>query len=189
MILTDDFSSPALWDIASSNEGSVAINDNQLALTAGPGIYITSLRQQIILNNFYAEITARPNLCQGEDEYGLLVRASERAYYRFVLMCNGTLRLDRVSTTTHQNLIPATSSADVPTGAPGEVTIGVWAVGADLRFFLNDRYQFGVNDRTYLIGTMGVFAHSIAKTPIAVTFSNLTIYDVNYSPPTKTPHP
>jgi hypothetical protein len=29
----------------------------------------------------------------------------------------------------------------------------------------------------------------VADTPVAVTFSNLTVYDVNYSPPTKTHHP
>ena len=189
LTITDDFSSPALWDVASSNEGSAIVNDNQLTLAVSPGIYIMSLRQQLVLSNFYAELTASPSLCKDQDEYGLLVRASARAYYRLVLMCNGTLRLDRVSSTTHQNLLPATPSADVPTGAPGEVRMGVWAVGADLRFFLNGRYQFSVNDGSYLSGTIGVFAHSVANTPVAVTFSNLTIYDVNYSPPTKTPHP
>ena len=67
--------------------------------------------------------------------------------------------------------------------------MGVWAVGSDLRFFLNGRYQFSVNDKNYLSGTIGVFAHSVADTPIAVTFSDLMVYDVSYSPPTKTPRP
>ena len=187
--LTDDFSSPDLWNIALSNEGSAAINDNQLTLAVEPGVYIISLRKELVLNDFYAELTASPNLCKGQDEYGLLVRASAIAYYRLVLICNGTLRLDRVSNNSHQLLQPAIPSGDVPTGAPGEVRMGVWAVGSDLRFFLNGRYQFSVNDKNYLSGTIGVFAHSVADTPVAVTFSDLTVYDVNYSPPTKTPRP
>ena len=187
--LTDDFSSPDLWNIASSDKGSAAINDNHLTLAVGPGVYIISLRKELILTDFYAELTADLSLCKGEDEYGLLVRASAVAYYRLSLVCNGTLRLDRVSNNSHQILQPAIPSGDVPTGAPGEVRMGVWAVGPDLRFFLNGRYQFSVNDKNYPIGTIGVFAHSVADTPVAVTFSNLTVYDVNYSPPTKTPHP
>jgi hypothetical protein len=187
--LSDDFSSPDLWNIASSDLGSAAVTDNHLTLAVGPGVYIISLRKELILNNFYAELTARPSLCKGQDEYGLLVRASAVAYYRLALICNGTLRLDRVSGNSRQLLYPAISSGDVPTGAPGETRVGVWAFGPDLRFFLNGRYQFGVNDKNYLSGTIGVFAHSVADTPVAVTFSNLTIYDVNYSPPTKTPHP
>ena len=187
--LTDDFSSPDLWNIASSDEGSAAISDNHLTLAVGPGLSIKSLRQELVLSDFYAELTASPSLCKGQDEYGLLVRASAIAYYRLVLICNGTLRLDRVSTNSHQLLQPAIPSGDVPTGAPGEVRMGVWAVGSELRFFLNGRYQFSVNDKNYPSGTIGVFAHSVADTPVAVTFSDLTIYDVNYSPPTKTPRP
>ena len=187
--LTDDFSSPDLWNIASSDEGSAAINDNQLTLAVGPGFSINSLRQELVLSDFYAELTASPSLCKGQDEYGLLVRASAVAYYRLALICNGTLRLDRVSHNSHQLLQAAIPSGDAPTGAPGNVRMGVWAVGSDLRFFLNGRYQFSVNDKNYPSGTIGVFAHSVADTPVAITFSNLTVYDVNYSPPTKTPHP
>ena len=187
--LTDNFSSPDLWTVASSNEGSAAISDDHLTLAVGPGVYIVSLRKELILNDFYAELTASPSLCRGEDEYGLLVRASAIAYYRLVLICNGTLRLDRVSGNSRQILQPAIPSSDVPTGAPADVRMGVWAIGSDLRFFLNGRYQFSMNDRNYPSGTIGAFAHSVADTPVAVTFSNLTVYDVNYSPPTKTPRP
>ena len=187
--LTDDFSSPDLWNPASSNEGSAIISDNHLTLAVPPGSSIFRIREGLVVSDFYAELTASPSLCRGEDEYGLLVRASAVAYYRLVLICNGTLQLDRVSGNSRQILQPAIPSSDVPTGAPAEVRMGVWAVGSDLRFFLNGRYQFSMNDRNYPSGTIGAFAHSVADTPVAVTFSNLTVYDVNYSPPTKTPRP
>jgi hypothetical protein len=187
--LTDDFSSPDLWNPASSNEGSAIISDNRLTLAVSLGSSIFRIREDLVVSDFYAELTASPSLCRGEDEYGLLVRASAAAYYRLVLICNGTLRLDRVSGNSRQILQPAIPSSDVPTGAPAEVRMGVWAVGSDLRFFLNGHYQFSLNDRNYPSGTIGAFAHSVADTPVAVTFSNLTVYDVNYSPPTKTPRP
>jgi hypothetical protein len=165
------------------------INNNALTLAAPAGAYIFRIRADTILNNFYAELTASPSLCQDQDEYGLLIRASLASYYRLVLMCNGTLRLDLVTSRTHPILQQAIASSDVPTGAPGEVRMGVWAVDSDLRFFLNDRYQFSVTDSAYLSGTIGMFVHSAAGTPVTVSFSNLTIYNVTYSPPTKTPSP
>jgi len=186
---TDDFSSPELWNPAASDAGSAIVSDNHLTLAVPPGSYIFRVREALVVDDFYAELTAGPNLCKGQDEYGLLVRASAIAYYRLVLTCNGTLRLDRVSGNTRQILVPAISSGDVPTGTPAEVRMGVWAVGSDLRFFLNGRYQFSVNDRNYSSGSIGAFAHSVADTPVAVTFSDLTVYDVNYSPPAKTPQP
>ncbi len=185
--LTDDFSSPDLWNPASSNEGSAIVSDNHLTLAVPPGSSIFRLRENLVVGDFYAELTASPNLCRGQDEYGLLVRASVIAYYRLVLTCDGSLRLDRVSGKSRQILLPAIPSGDVPTGTPGEVRVGVWAFGPDLRFFLNGHYQFSVKDGNYLSGTIGAFAHSVADTPVAVTFSDLTVYDVNYSPPTKTP--
>lgn len=187
--LTDDFSSADFWNPASSNDGSAILNGNGLTLAVPAGAYIFRIRADLVVSDFYAELTARPSLCKGQDEYGLLVRASAVAYYRLALMCNGTLRLDRVTSRSHQILQPAVASGDAPTGAPGEVRIGVWAVGSDLRFWLNDDYQFSVDDKNYPSGTIGVFAHSVADTPVAVTFSDLTIYDVNYLQPTKTPQP
>jgi hypothetical protein len=187
--LTDDLSDKSLWDTAASDQASAAIEDNQLTLAAQSKIYIISLRHELILDDYYAEITARPSLCRGDDSYGILVRANAVAYYRFALSCNGTANADRVSVGTRQILHSPHLSGDVPPGAPGEVQIGVWAVGNEMRLFLNGRYQFSVSDSNYPSGTLGVFVNSAADTATVVSFSDLTIQRVNYSPPTKTPRP
>ena len=75
-------------------------------------------------------------------------------------------------------LQPPTPSADVPVGAPGEVRLGVWALGTEFRFFLNGRYQFTASDVSYRTGGLGVFAHAAGDTPVTVTFSNLSVYDL-----------
>jgi hypothetical protein len=146
-----------------------------------------SLRQDLILGNYYVEITARPSLCRGEDDYGLLVRASAAAYYRFALSCNGTAHVERVSVGTRHILHEPVASGDVPPGAPGEVRIGVWAVETEMRLFLNGRYQFSVTDANYASGTIGFFANSAGDTPVTVTFTDLTVRSVTYVPPTRTP--
>jgi len=187
--LTDNLSDESLWDTAASNLASAAIKDNQLTLAAQSKVYIISLRHDLTLDNYYAEITARLSLCRGNDSYGLLVRANAVAYYRFGLSCNGTAQAERISVGTRQLLHAPLPSGDVPPGAPGEVHIGVWAVGNEMRLFLNGRYQFSINDANYASGTLGVFVNSAGDTATIVSFSDLSVQRVDYTFPTQTPQP
>ncbi len=185
--LADDFSDPLNWEIAASDEASSSINGNRLTLAAQSRVYMTSLRRDTLLDDYYAEITAQPGLCKNEDSYGLLVRASGGSYYRFALACDGTARAERVNNSMRLTLQKPLPSGDVPPGAPGEVRIGVWAVGAEMRLFLNGRFQFSIHDPSFPIGAIGVFVRSAGDTPVVVSFSNLVVQGVNYIFPTATP--
>ena len=187
--LNDDFSDSFLWDTVTSNEASAEIRNNRLNLSVQSKLYIISLRHELAADNYYAEITARLNLCRDDDSYGLLIRANAVAYYRFSLSCNGTSYAERISIGTHELLQAPLPSSDVPLGAPGEVRIGVWAVGAEMRLFLNGRYQFSISGSKYPSGTIGVFVNSAGETPVVVSFSRLTMQKVDYSFPTTTPKP
>ena len=189
LIASDEFNDPEEWDTAVSDQGSASVSRDRLTLVAQPGVYITSLQRQMVLGNFYAEITARPNLCRGEDEYGFLVRANAVTYYRFSLTCNGQAHAERISVKERHDLYEPVMSGDVPPGAPGEVRIGVWAAGPELRLFLNGRFQFSFTDLNLSYGTVGVFARSAGETPVTVAFSDLQVRAVEYFPPTKTPAP
>jgi hypothetical protein len=189
IIATDDFSSSSTWDTAASDQGSASISRDRITLAVQPGIYLTSLQRNIVVSDFYAEITARPSLCRGADEYGLLVRANAATYYRFALTCNGQAHAERISVRERHDLQETILSGDVPPGAPGEVRIGVWAVGSELRLFLNGRFQFSITDANLSSGTVGVFANSKGNTPVTVTFSDLVVQAVDYTLPTGTPNP
>lgn len=186
-LLTDDFSDPFNWETATSNEASAEIEGNRLTLAAQTQIYMTSLRRDLLIDNYYAEITAQPSLCKGEDSYGILIRANGGSYYRFALACNGTVRAERVSNSVKLVLQPPLPSGDAPPGAPGTVRIGIWAVGKEMRLFLNGRFQFNINDPSFPIGTLGVFVRSAGDTPVVVSFSELVIQEVNFVLPTPTP--
>lgn len=189
ILATDDFSDTATWDTAASDQGSASISRDRLTLAVQPGVYMISLQRNIIAGDFFAEITARPSLCRGEDEYGFLVRANAITYYRFSLTCDGQVHAERISLKERHELFEAVISGDVPLGAPGEVRIGVWAAGSELRLFLNGRFQFSFTDSNLSAGSMGVFAHATGETPLTVTFSDLVVRTVNYILPTHTPIP
>jgi len=186
--LSDDFSDDSVWDTATSNQGSAAISHNRLTLVVQPGYYLASMRRKLIVSDFYAEITARPSLCRGKDNYGVVVRGIGSSFYRFVLACNGEVRAERISGGTKLSIHEPVPSGDAP-AAPGEVRIGIWAVGGDMRLFLNGRYQFSVTEGTFPSGGLGVFVRSTGDTPTTIIFSDLRVYDVDYIPPTKTPIP
>jgi hypothetical protein len=189
VLATDDFSRSYTWDTASSDQGSASISRDRLTLAVQPGVYLVSLQRDLVLGNFYAEITARPSLCRGADEYGFLVRANAVTYYRFSLTCNGQVHAERVSLKERHDLQEPVPSGDVPTGAPGEVRVGVWAAGPELRLFLNGRFQFSISDLNLSSGTVGVFARAANDTPVTVAFSDLVVRSVDYVPPTRTPNP
>ena len=186
--LNDNFTNETVWDIATSDSGSAAINDNRLTLAVKPGYYLASMRRELPLSDFYAEITARPSLCRGEDNYGLVVRGVGSSFYRFVLTCNRQIRAERITGGTRLPLQEPLPSGDAP-GAPGEVRMGIWAVGNEMRLFLNGRFQFTVADPSFPTGALGVFVRSTGDTPVTVSFSDLAVYEVDYTLPTKTPIP
>ena len=188
VMLEDNFSDDSVWDIAASDTGSAAIDRHRLTLTVRPEFYISSMRRELPLTDFYAEITARPSLCRGDDNYGLIVRGVGSFFYRFLLSCSGQVWAERISGGTKLTIQEPVMSGDAP-GAPGEVRIGMWAVGNEMRLFLNGRYQFSVVEGTFPTGALGVYVRSAGETPVTVTFSDLAVYDVNYTLPTKTPIP
>lgn len=188
LIVSDDFSDESLWDTAVSDQASAAISNKRLSLAVQPEVYLVSMRRELTLSDFYAEISARPSLCRGEDTYGIIIRRSGASFYRFFISCNGQLRAERIANDVRLSIQDPIPSGEV-LGAPGEVRIGIWAVGGEMRLFLNERYQFSVFERTFPSGAFGVFVRSAGENPVSITFSDLKVYEVDYIPPTETPLP
>ncbi|MBT3322505.1 MAG: hypothetical protein HN392_09505 [Anaerolineae bacterium] len=190
IIATDDFSSDIAWNTIESGEGSVNISRNRITIAVKePEIYLFSLRNEPLLGDFYLEIDAHPALCKGGDSYGLIFRASSDAHYKYALACDGTLRLEYKKAYNRPRLLAGPfGSANAPLGSPGDVRLGVWMAGSEMRFYLNDRFQFAITDRLLSdAGTIGVFAQTAPEnSAMTVTFSNLVLHSVGYTSPTPT---
>jgi hypothetical protein len=184
VIFQDDFSSGKGWQLGRTGAGSVALGKNELTIAISePRAYLSSVLDQPVLGDFYAEITASPTLCREADEYGLLIRAaSERDFYRFSLTCNGQVRVDRVAGGAASSPQPLVFSGAVPAGAPSISRLGVWARGKEMRYFVNDMYQFSINDPLQLSGSLGVFARSGGEMAVTVSFSDLVVREVGANP-------
>ena len=188
-ILADDFSSSIYWNTAKSDAGSVSVSRNRITVAVkAPATTLFSLRSAPLLGDFYAEIDAHTALCRGADSYGLLFRASGLDSYRYVLDCSGRARLElKKAYNRPRILVEPAFSGDAPPGSPGDVRLGIWAVGAEMRFFLNGRHQFTITDANFGSGTLGVFVQSAENSSATtVTFSDLVIQSVSYISPTPT---
>jgi hypothetical protein len=190
-VFSDDFSNLQNWPGAepeSTGGNSIILDRNRLTLALNvPPATLFSLQNGLLLKNFYAEMTVSVNRCFGPDVYGMLFRAASEAYaYRFVLNCTGQARVDRIRDGQIVPLQDWLPSGDAPPGAPGEVRMSVWAAGAEMRFFLNGRYQFSVIDPVFKTGTLGAFASASSEDGMNISFSNLTVNSVDYVSPTPT---
>lgn len=181
LLYTDDFSTGEGWPLTTSARGNVALGVNELTLTVfEPRAAVSSVRQGVVFSDFYLEIIARTSLCQGEDEFGLLFRAASQVdFYRFSLSCDGRTRLDRLVGGTASSPQPWLVTSAVPSAAPSTLKLAVWAVGREMRFFINDQFQFTVSDPMLLSGGVGVFARAAGDTAVTVNFSDLVIYEVS----------
>lgn len=180
ILLEDDFTESNAWTLNQSESGSIALGKNELTIAIGEtNAYLFSVREEPIFTNFYLEITAETSLCRDLDEYGVLFRVSPTIdYYRFSLSCNGQVRLDRIVGGKASSPQPWLLSGSVPPGAPSSSRLGISAVGNEMSFFVNDQYQFSIQDPLLTSGGVGVFARSTEKMAVTINFSKLVIYEV-----------
>lgn len=180
MLFADDFTQAGAWTLGKSPTGSAALGKSELTLAISqPGGYLHSLNMETTLGDFYAEITASPSICRGEDEYGLLLRVSpSEDFYRFSVTCNGQARLDKFYNGRASSPQPLTMSGSIPPGAPSSSRLAVWAVGREMRFYANGEFLFTLNDPSLPSGGLGVFARSAEDTAVTVNFTDLQVYQV-----------
>jgi len=177
----DDFSTGTGWDLFKFSWGSAALGNNQLTLVVlDPRAYVASVYNNLIIENFYLQITADVRLCTGLDEYGLIVRrASPADFYRFSLSCDGQMRMDRIYQGTASSPQPWMFSSSVPKVAPSIVQLGIWADGKKMRFFVDGVVQYEIEDPLLTSGNIGVFARSGGENAVTVNFGDLEIYQIS----------
>jgi hypothetical protein len=191
LILQDEFLAGDGWSEFRKNTGSAALGPGELTLSVtDENGYVTIFRSSPTVDDFYMEVQANPRLCQITDSYGLLVRAASGLdYYRFSVSADGQMRADRFKNGNVVVLQGWTPSGQVPRGCPVFLKLGVWAVGDDLRFFVNDVHQFSIEDAGIARGQIGFFARSKSETVLSVTFSELALNWVNQPRTFTTPTP
>ena len=197
-LFSDQFDVTSHWNLGQSPIGSMAFGQNELTLAiAKPQGVLTSLRDGPVLDDFEFSVKTEASLCKTNDHYGIIFRAaSNQDFYRFMVSCAGNMRLDRVRSGITNPLVNWAPSGQVPPGSPVSLKLSVWALGHDLRFFINDTYQYSVRDEAFSSGRIGLYARSTGTTAVTISFSDLVVHALDKeeakrldvtSTPTETP--
>ena len=161
--------------------GSIRFGKDEITfVTNKKRVYLYSNRINLSLTNFYGEITANPIFCQPQDEYGMLLKVNPPSdYYRYSVSCEGQVRLDRILNGNASSPQPWMASGSVPLGGPSLVRLGVWNLGSEFRFFINDDFQFSIQDAQIPTGTIGTFTRSSTDETFTVNFRALNIWEIS----------
>lgn len=181
VLLSDHFVVESHWNLGRSQVGSMALGneDLTLAISQPKGLLLT-LRDAPIFDDFELSINSEASLCKNNDHYGIVFRAnSYQDYYRFMVSCAGMIRLDRVRSGVNNTLYNWTPSGNVPPGAPVSLKLGVWALGHEMRFFINDTFQFSIRDEAFTSGRVGLYARSTEATALTISFSHLLVHGLD----------
>ena len=189
LVFQDDFSKDSLWQSLKRPSGQVVIASPELAISlTGANGYLFSQRNNPVLGDFYLETTLMTSLCTGGDSFGLLLRTTTfQDYYRWQINCDGYQRMERIRGGSMGVLQDWSPSPEVLPGAPQTFRLGVLASGNEMRFFVDDFYQFSVFDDAFASGGVGFFARSTGDTPVSVSFRELKVYNLSGSAPVPTP--
>lgn len=156
----------------------VASGELTITLTEPEG-YLFTTRTGPDLQDFYLEVSLHPSLCTGEDQYGVLFRATPpSAFYRLGLSCDGRIRLDRIMGGTASSPQPWLRTASLPPGAMITSKIGILARGEVFQVYINGDFQFEVNDPMLTSGVIGFFVRSANQTAMTVSASDLAVYSI-----------
>lgn len=180
LLVEDDFSDTELWTSPHGSAGNVAYGNNNLALAAAQnGAYLFSRSPYTLAADFYLELTVETSLCQGDDQYGFVFwRQSEGDYYRLLLSCEGSYRLEVVqggSTVVIHNWEVASRFRP---NAPASNRFGLWVHNGLFQLYINDTFQFEESIARNRTGDLGVFARTVSGSALTVRFSDLQIYRV-----------
>lgn len=178
LIFKDNFSDKSLWLAGQFQAGIIAYGDQELSLAISQaGGVLISTRKEPAGDNFYLMVTATPSLCLSDDYYGVQFReADEGDFYRYVVSCSGKIRLERWKGGVGLLLLDWTPSAQAFPNNQRTYQLGVWAVGSQLKIYLNNVLQFSTTDSSVASGGWALYARSMGKTAVTISFSNLSVY-------------
>jgi hypothetical protein len=180
VIFRDEFETVDDWTLPNTASGQITFSNGEANIIINePGSYLFGTREKPDFTTFYAEITASPILCNGRDEYGFMFRVTGNSqYYRFVISCEGEIRLDKITTGGPIILYPMTRSASVPAGAPSISKMAVLAEADQLHLFINGDYQTSIAEQQLKVGSFGIYARTFGDTAMTVSFSQLIVREI-----------
>lgn len=156
--LLDNFRSSDNWSLYEDEHVSFRIRENELRMVA----FNANGRDGWMLSwpdpaDFYLELTAQPEDCQGLDRYGLIFRSDANDGYLLGLSCDGRYSLRSWDGEEFNALIDWTALPAISSGSGQALRLGVMAAGDQITLYINGQMIDEVQDDLFSDGGVGVF--------------------------------
>lgn len=179
-LFSDDFSDTTLWTTTKSQSGNVVYGNQTLSLAvAGNKNTLTSVSKHTLPLNFYLTIQINVALCSTGDQYGISFwRQEDGSSHRLLMTCEGSLRLERLTTSSGQVLKDWEVGSHFMPGSPSTHQVGIWASGGEIRVFVNETFQISATTFKDLSGGLSVIARAGGEKAETIVFSDLKVFKV-----------
>lgn len=177
LIAKDDFSDESLWQIESSDAGTIAYGEKMLTLAVAGGRQIlTSLSAHQLPSDFYLEIDLDALMCSAGDQYGLILwNNSQAGTFRLWLNCDGKIKLDRVLPSGVSQLVNWQPGRKLQPGSPANNRLAILAKEGVLEVYVAETLQFSYELHARPEGVLGVIAQTGGELPMTIRVSDLQI--------------
>jgi len=188
LLLHDAFDDPSAWRLVTTSTGGAAIADGRLTLAVhAPRGYHSARRPEPEAGDFFAEVDVVTVVCNPGDEFGLTARGDGLGQeYRFLLGCDGTVRMSRVLEEGSRGLTLRVETTALRPGAPAHNHLAVWARGLDLKMYLNGVEVLTARDAALDRGGFGLLIRAGSAGQLTVSFDNLIVHALAPARPTAT---
>lgn len=155
----DSFADGSNWFMFEDDHVSMEVSGGKLGMVSlQTGNWDSWMLAYPILENFYLEGVFRPGKCQGNDRYGMLVRAPDpNQAYLFGVTCDGQYSFRRWDGTRNHWLVDWTGDEAIVDGANKTNRLGIRAEGRAFTLFANGKELASISDGNYREGGIGLF--------------------------------
>jgi hypothetical protein len=138
---------------------------------------VTGGKSELKVGDQQLRVTAHPNACGPNDEYGVMFRVNADITdgYAFKIRCDGQARFEVVRNYKPTALVDWAASPAIVPGAPADNTLMIWAAKGQFHFYVNDKYLFSAEDAAFDTGTFGFVLNDRTAGGESVSFTDLIV--------------
>ena len=177
--LSDGFAAKAGWQTMRTTVGNITLSDMGELTFSMPGDKgtLVSYNRIAFYPSYYLSVDVTLSFCSfHQDGYGILFRVGDSEHFaRVWINCLGQTRFERISGGKAAELSDWAANGKIRPGAPQKFTVGLRVEGEKVELYLNDAFQYEIEDVSTDAGGIALAAETAGAAPLTVSFSNLTI--------------
>lgn len=177
--LQDGFAAKSGWQTMRTTVGNITLSDlGELTFSLhGEKGSLVSSNRIAFYPSYYLSVDVTLSFCSYHlDGYGIYFRVGDSDHTaRLWINCLGQTRFERISGGKPAELSDWAANGKIRPGAPQKFTVGLRVEGKSVELYLNDAFQYEVEDTATDTGGIALGAETAGISPLTVSFSNLTL--------------